>query len=262
MGKVNNGSFMNSTQFILDRLEEIGKALSKWDSTLALIGLGSVGTQLDRMDRYSDLDFFVIVKNGSKQQYLDELDWMREVSPIGYCFMNTRDGYKLLFADGVFCEFAVFDDAELAEAVFTPGRIVWKAEGVSDKIAIPQKPVESQSKRSTEWLVGEAITNLYVGLCREQRGEKLSAMRFIQGYAVDRVLELIEQLEPAATVHRDEFNLERRFEQRYPQAAGKITGMLLGYEHNRESALAVMSFLDEQFEVNHSMKQAVLELIK
>lgn len=252
---------MNTTKFILGRLDEIGNALSKKDSALVLIGLGSVGIELDRMDRYSDLDFFVIVKNGCKQQYLDDLDWLREVSPIGYCFMNTQDGYKLLFADGVFCEFAVFDEAELENAVFTPGRVVWKAECVSDKIAIPQKPVESQSKRSTEWLVGEALTNLYVGLCRERRGEKLLAMRFIQGYAVDRVLELVEQNELAAPGYRDQFNVERGFEQRYPLIARKISGMLLGYEHNRESARAVLSFLDEKFDVNTSMKQVVLELI-
>ena len=40
--------------------------------------------------------------------------------------------------------------------------------------------------------LGEALTNLYVGMAREKRGEKLSAMRFIQGYAVDRLLELAE----------------------------------------------------------------------
>jgi len=75
-------------------------------------------------------------------------------------------------------------------------------------------------------------------------------------------MELVEQIESAAPGHRDEFNIERRFEQRYPQAAVKISGMMLGYEHNRESALAVLSFLDEQFDINISMKQAVLELIK
>lgn len=252
---------MNSTEFILNRLDEIGNTLTNKDSALALIGLGSVGSELDRLDRYSDLDFFVIVRNGCKQQYLDNLDWLSKVSPIGYCFMNTQDGYKLLFADGVFCEFAVFDEGELTNAVFTPGRIIWKADGVSESIAIPQKPVESQQKRSTEWLVGEALTNLYVGLCREKRGEMLSAMRFIQGYAVDRVLELVEQIESAESIHRDEFNIERRFEQRYPWAANKISSMLLGYEHNRESARAILSFLEEHFGVNHSMKQAMLELI-
>jgi hypothetical protein len=41
------------------------------------------------------------------------------------------------------------------------------------------------------------LTNLYVGLGRFHRGEKLSALRFIQHHAVDRFLELTEQVEAA-----------------------------------------------------------------
>lgn len=252
---------MNSIDLLLNRINEIGKVLSKKDSALALIGLGSVGLELDRLDQFSDLDFFVIVKAGFKQQYLEELSWLKEVAEVSYCFMNTQDGYKLLFSDGVFCEFAVFEEDELNNAVFTPGRIVWKAEGVSDQIAIPQRGVDGRQQHSVEWLVGEALTNLYVGLCREQRGEKLSAMRFIQGYAVDRVLELVEQLEPAAAVHSDEFNIERRFERRYPISSKELPDMMQGYEKNRDSARAILSFLDGHFEVNTCMKQAVVQLI-
>ena len=51
---------------------------------------------------------------------------------------------------------------------------------------------------SPEWSLGEALTNLYVGLSRLRRGEKLSAMRLIQYHAVDRILELSEKIEPAA----------------------------------------------------------------
>ncbi|MBA4383242.1 MAG: hypothetical protein C0410_00760 [Anaerolinea sp.] len=251
---------MKNIEFILERLNGIGDVLSKRDSALALIALGSVGIQLDRMDQYSDLDFFVIVKTGCKPQYLEDLSWLKDVAEVGYCFQNTQDGYKLLFADGVFCEFAVFDEDELKNAVFTKGRIVWKADGVSDDIAIPQRIVEKKERSSTEWLIGEAVTNLYVGLCREKRGEKLSAMRFIQGYAVDRVLELSEMLESATLIDGDEFNIERRYEQRYPASSKALPEMLQGYEKNRESAISVVSFLEEHYTINPFMKQAVLDL--
>jgi hypothetical protein len=33
---------------------------------IALIGVGSVGRELDRIDEYSDLDFFVVVDDGAK----------------------------------------------------------------------------------------------------------------------------------------------------------------------------------------------------
>ena len=38
---------------------------------IALLGLGSVGSDLGRLDEHSDLDFFAIVEDGAKQRYLD-----------------------------------------------------------------------------------------------------------------------------------------------------------------------------------------------
>ena len=253
---------MNTSERLLVRLDEIGEALSKMEGALALIGLGSVGLELDRLDSFSDLDFFVIVKAGSKSQYLEDLGWLAEIAPVAYSFANTPDGYKLLYADGVFCEFAVFDEEEIKQAVFSPGRVVWKAEGISDEIGIPHRSSERRQPPSIEWLVGEALTNLYVGLSRERRGEKLSAIRFIQGYAVDRLLELSERIEIANPGARDAFGIERRYEQRFPAMREVLPEFLQGYERNRESALAILSYLGENFEINPTMKQAVLALCK
>jgi len=251
---------MNTPETLLHRLDEIGEVLAQKPGALALIGLGSVGLEQERLDAFSDLDFFVIVKKGRKAQYLEDLSWLTEVAPLAYFFANTPDGYKLLYEDGVFCEFAVFDKNELKEAVFSPGRVVWKAEGVAEEIGMPQRPSERKAPSSTAWLIGEALTNLYVGLSRDRRGEKLSAMRFIQGYAVDRVLELVAKEEKTSTIARDEFSLERRVEQRFPPLARLLPEFLQGYEKNRESALAILAYLDEYFEINLAMKQAVLAL--
>jgi hypothetical protein len=248
------------TQKLLRRLEEIGQSLSKRKSALALIALGSVGENLERLDAYSDLDFFVIVAGGSKPEYLENLRWLTDIYPVAYSFQNTPDGYKLLYEDGVFCEFAVFDEAELQEAIFSPGRIVWKAYGVEDAIRIPKRKNAVPKPHPEEWLVGEALTNIYVGLSRAKRGEKLSAMRFIQNYAVDRILELSERISPAGSELRDEFNLERRYEQQYPQMASKLPAFLQGYEHNIESAMAILAFLEQHFEVNPRMKREILKL--
>lgn len=251
---------MHKSEQLLNRLDEIGKALSRKPDALALIGLGSVGAELNRLDQFSDLDFFAIVKKGSKPHYLEELNWLTEIAPVAYYFANTPDGYKLLYEDGVFCEFAVFDEDELTKAVFSPGRVIWKAESISNAIGTPKLSIEQKQKPSTEWLIGEAITNLYVGLARDRRGEKLSAMRFIQSYAVDRILELSEEFEAAESIARDQFNIERRYEQRFPAMIRLLPEFLQGYERNRESALAVLSYLDKNFQINPAMKQAVLEL--
>ncbi len=244
-------------KLLLKRLDDIGRSLERSGHALALIGLGSVGLELERLDAYSDLDFFVIVEPGYKQTYLTDLQWLSSLCPIAYCFANTEDGYKLLFADGIFCEFAVFEPDELQHIPFAPGRLVWKQPHASATLSQPVAAPAAPSRHDRDWLLGEALTNLLVGLGRERRGEKLSAMRFIQGYAVDRALELADYVEAAQGVAQDRFANERRFEQRYPGVAGELGGWLQGYEHNCESALAILAFLERHFEVNAAVAAAI-----
>lgn len=248
------------TQSLLKRLDEIGRSLEQSGHALALIGLGSVGLELDRLDFYSDLDFFAIVEEGYKRVYLDSLGWLSDIHAIAYSFLNTADGYKVLFEDGIFCEFAVFEPTELEHIPFAPGRIVWKRTEIPDTFGQPISFPASKQKRDEDWLLGEALTNIYVGLNREKRGEKLSATRFIQGYAVDRLLELVEFIEPANETYRDPFVNERRFEQRFPALTSQVSMWMQGYGRNCESALAILAFLEEHFEVNESLVRAIREL--
>ena len=64
---------MNKTELLLQRLDEIGQSLKDSKQALALLALGSCGTERERLDQYSDLDFFVIVKDGYKQTYIQDL---------------------------------------------------------------------------------------------------------------------------------------------------------------------------------------------
>jgi len=245
------------SQSLLKRLDEIGHSLERSEHALALIGLGSVGLELDRLDEYSDLDFFVIVEQGYKRDFLESLKWLSNVHPIAYSFLNTEDGYKLLFEDGIFCEFAIFELDELKQIPFAAGRTVWKRADVPKTVSQPVSPAASRSKRDKEWLLGEAVTNLYVGLLRDKRGEKLSATRFIQGYAVDRVLELVEYIATAKKAHRDPFVNERRFEQRFPDLTPLVSHWMQGYDKNCESALAVLDFLETHFEINQAIAREI-----
>ena len=255
---------MNEPTKLLERLDDIGRSLSNTPNALALLGLGSSGLEVDRMDRFSDLDFFVIVETGFRDQFLEDLSWLSNIAPIAFQFLNSRDGYKLLFEDGIFCEFAVFEPQQLANIPFTGGRIVWKAAGISDagfiEAAQPPNPLPPPEPKTVEFLLGEALTNLYVGLGREHRGERLSATRFIQGYAVDRLVELSAFIETAASAYPDSFDTARRYEVRYPTLSHHLPQFLQGYEKNCESALAILNFLDYHFEINQPLKEAIIEL--
>ena len=244
----------------LKRLDEIVVSLQPRPAALALIGLGSVGRELERLDEFSDLDFFVIVEPGHKGEFLDDLDWLTVVHPVAYAFKNTSDGYKLLFADRIFCEMAVFEPQELQNIPYASGRVVWKREPAYEAFGEPQHLVRPPVGQSLEWLCGEALTNLYVGMSRYRRGEKLSAARFIQGYAVDRVVELAERLVEAGAGSKDLFTPERRFEQRFPQFAGQLAGFMQGYERSPQSAGAILEFLELYFDINPAIAQAIRDL--
>ncbi len=249
------------THFLLKRLDDIGQSLERSGHALALIGLGSVGVELDRLDSYSDLDFFVIVEPGNKNSYMNNLDWLSNINKIAYLFQNTKDGYKLLYEDGIFCEFAIFEPNELETISLSGSRIVWKRPQVADiRINPYSTPSVKKQKRDKEWLLGEALTNLYVGMMREKRGEKLSAMRFIQGYAVDRLLELAEYIESPAMVSEDEYATERRFEQRFKSSSSYLPRWLQGYKRNSESAMEILAFLKKNFEINEAIYAAIQRL--
>lgn len=248
---------MTRRERLLARLDAIGDALSRRDAALALLGLGSVGIETDRIDDYSDLDFFAIVAPGSKAGFLAELDWLAEAAPLAYSFRNTVDGYKILFSDGIYGEFAVFEPAELPAIPFAEGRIVWKRDGVDDAIRIPVRGPAKRGAPDRDWCVGEALTCLYVGLGRYRRGEKLSAARLVQQHAVDRIVELAALVEPAGGGSADPYSAERRFETRFPSVAARLPRFVGGYDATPESARAILDFLEEHFDVNAAMAAEV-----
>jgi lincosamide nucleotidyltransferase B/F len=246
-------------QRLLQRLEAIATSLAHSGHGLALLGVGSVGTELNRLDQYSDLDFFAIVEPGYKATFIENLAWLEAVCPIAYAFQNSRDGQKVLFTDGIFVEFAVFVPAELENIPHDEGRVVWQKDGF-DATAL-RAPAPQPEQHPREFYLGEALTNLYVGLLRLHRGEHLSAMRFIQVYAVNNLLELSADIErPMMPASRDRYAPERRYEQRFPETAPHLSSFIQGYDRSDASARAILGFLEGHFPVNAAIKQRILEL--
>jgi hypothetical protein len=250
-----------SAESLLKRLGAIAAALAGTGHGLAVIGLGSVGRETERLDEHSDLDFFAVVEHGFKARYLDHLDWLELVGPIAYCFRNTFDGYKLLYADGVFCEFAVFEPQELQHIPFAPGRVVWKREDIPDSIAMPAHCYLHVPERSLDWLLGEIVTNLYSGMNRYLRGERLSAARLVQLFAVDRLMEL-EEFTGKMSSGRDTFAIERRAEMRFPQLKDSLPRFVQGYDRTPESARAVLEYVSSRHALNQHLVSVVQQLIE
>ncbi len=123
---------------------------------------------------------------------------------------------------------------------------------------IPQKQPVSWKPESREWLIGEIVTCLYVGLCRLQRGEQLSAWRFVQGHAFNLLLELIEYEQSDPTL--DVFSKERRFEQHHPDWPAHLNRFLQGYDRVAESAQEMLAYLDQHYIVDLNIKRVIVAL--
>ena len=250
---------MDHVDKLLNRLEAIAASLAATPHGLALIALGSAGAERARMDAYSDLDFFAIVEAGHKAEYLNELGWLTNLAPVAYHFLNTRDGYKLLYADGVFCEMAVFEPEELRAIGGSASTVVWQRAGFD--LAAYQRPDEAPpAPQPVEFYVGEILTNLYVGLGRYRRGEKLTAFQFVQMYAINSLAGLIEVLEPGPAAGRDPFNPSRRVERRHPVLAEQLPALMPGYARTPAAARAILAYVETLVPVNEAIKQAILDL--
>jgi hypothetical protein len=239
---------------LLQRLDDLAAALRQDAQVLGLLALGSVGAETARLDAWSDLDFFVVVEPAAKTRYLDDLAWLAAAHPLAWSFRNTADGHKALMADGVLCEFAVFAPAELATVPYAPGRWIWRREGLDTAGAQPV--VALPRRREEAWLVGEALSNLVVGLMRHARGERLAAMRMVQVYALDRVLELAAGAEAAPAA--DPFNPDRRIEARHPALAVHLPVLAGGYGHTVAAARALLRWL----QARHAVPAAVASHIE
>jgi hypothetical protein len=245
---------------MLRRLDDLGAHLATRGDVVALLGLGSAGTEHDRMDEHSDLDFFVVVDDGAKERYLSDLDWLAAVRPVAYSFANDRNGRKALFADGVFAEYAIFTIAELARLPFTGARIVWQRADAPPGLADCGPPPTGPPFDTVEFHLNEALTNLYVGLHRELRGERLTAGRFIQTYAVDHVIALLSLTSPAGR-RRDPFEASRRVEQAYPADVLPLAAMVPGYERNWAAARFTFDWLCHRFAVHAVIEAAIEQLL-
>lgn len=245
----------------LTRLDLLAAHLSEDSGALAVLGLGSAGVEHDRFDDYSDIDFFLVVADAAvKQRHLDDIGWLAGFGgEVAYSFVNDPNGRKALFADGLFLEYAVFTAEELPAIPFTGARVVWQRPGRELELE-SRSPVSAPTAIDTvDFHLNEALTNLYVGLLRELRGERLAATRFIQGHAVDRVLSLL-RLESGEGWQRDPFDATRRVESGY---AGPLplAEMIPGYGANASAAAATLGWLRERHRTDPHLTAAIEALI-
>lgn len=248
---------------VLERLEAVAVSWSRCPGALGLMGCGSVGVETHRLDAFSDLDFFAVVEPEFKQRWVQDLSWLEAVGPLAYRFANGDDAWQVMFYDGLYAEFGVVTPADLSRIPYAEARVVWAAPGFDPAWARAATPPPTDDAAES-WLVGQALSFLYVGLCRYRRGEVLSGWKYVQVQAFDAVLRLWDRLPvvPAPTDHvsKDLFSVERRFEARHPGASSLLGQALRGYDGTPASAIALVEFLERHANPHPAMTAAIRRL--
>lgn len=246
----------------LRRLDRLAAHLAADPDVRAVLGLGSAGVEHDRFDDHSDIDFFLVVADeDAKARHLADLRWLEGLGgEVAYHYVNDPNGHKVLLADGLFLELAVFTPAQLAAVPFVGARVVWGAPGFE---LPPAGPAPAATALDTVGFhLGECLTNLYVGLSRELRGEVLTATRFIQVYAVDRALALV-RLHPGTVLSRpDPFEPTRRAEQASTPHPLPLERMVTGYRGNAAAARATLGWLTAHHEADPVIVAEVERLLR
>ena len=158
----------------LRRLGDLAVSLAPRGDVIAVLGLGSAGVETERFDDHSDIDFWLVADDAAaKADLLAGTDWLAGFGGrLTYSFVNDPNGRKALFEDGLFLEYAVFDARRAAPGWPTPAPASpGSAPAATSTSTNHVPPPAPGALHTTDFHVNEALTNLFVGLHRELRGE-------------------------------------------------------------------------------------------
>jgi len=217
-------------------------SLAERDDVLGLVAAGSMAERDYRPDRWSDHDFWVIVRAGAQERYRAHHDWLPGAAAIAWAFRETEHGVKVLYRDGHLLEYAVFDPDELHLARINRYRVLLDRADVAARMAqLEAATLRGATEADDAFHAGQFLTNLLVGMGRYRRGEALSAHRFIKGGAVSHLLTLLNRHVPSERgALADNLDPTRRFEQIHPELGQKLGALMLDALPHAAAGLLVL----------------------
>ena len=215
------------------------ESLSNHQDVIGLVAVGSMAAQDHLPDEWSDHDFFVIVETGRQESFRTQLHWLPEHQEIIFSYRETAHGVKVLYRNAHLLEFAVFDLAELSLARINRFRILLDRNALEPQLTgLQQQSLEESKPADKEWLLGQMLSNLLVGVGRDRRGEKLSAHMFVKSNAVRHLALLFHCcLDSPQKNLLDNLDPARRIEFVFPLQTAEINRALLLPTSEAASAL-------------------------
>lgn len=211
------------TSELRDRLEADPRVLS-------LVVLGSTADLGRAPDEWSDHDFFVVTVPGQQESFRTGVDWLPRSGEIAFSYRETAHGGKVLLRDGHLLEFAVFDPAEITLARVGDYRVLFDREGIVERMARVAEATPGTPEAaipSDDWLAGQFLTSLLVGVGRHARGEQLAGRQLVKAAALRHLVVLLEKKLGAPSGELlDSLDPLRRFEQAFPSVGKELNAIL------------------------------------
>ncbi|MCY1714371.1 nucleotidyltransferase domain-containing protein [Caproiciproducens galactitolivorans] len=225
-------------EIAIDRMAELVKYWKAQEGVEAVAAFGSLA-ETERFDQWSDLDFLVICDAAQKETLLSSLPKLEVIYPIDYLQIEYGGSVKLLFRDGVLCDFGIVTEQQASSFPHGEGRILWCAPSFSRDCI--RKTSECAACAPRDWM-GDALLHVFVGLLRQKRNETAAAFEEIQISAVRSLLS--GMIEEGHLPGNDPFSPLRRAEK---YADGKmLSDFMMGYSHNVEAARAIVTWVKGQ----------------
>lgn len=210
--------------------EALANGLATDRRVLGLVAIGSMAARDYEPDEWSDHDFFVVTDPGAQEAFRTDLSWLPDAGRLVLHYRETAHGVKALYDSGHLLEFAVFDLAELRLARVNRYRVLVDRGGVEEAlrdVAGATVAAVEREARDDDYLFGQLLTTLLVGVGRHRRGEELSGAQFVKQHAARPLVELVARHVPAADAGLlDGLDPFRRFDRVYPEIAREVSNAL------------------------------------
>lgn len=261
---------MTKHELIQERLEQIRLAIAAQNHTLAMLLPHRNGPLHAMRADDCDIGFMLLVEVGCKELFLGDIEWLSEIQHIAFEFRRSPGHFRFLFSDGIFCDLTVMEKHEMENTDILPKDIAWQRATIHSDIfdvAVPQSSRQYLDDiveyDEPDWLLGELLTNLLIGLRRFNNGEKLSAFYLIQHHALSRLLSLVNQWERKTSKNCDPLPSQRQsVERNYPHLCNLLSEFAQGYEASPQSALAILNYIEQHTAINYFIKDQILNQIR
>lgn len=203
--------------------DRLTAALAARDDVLGLVAVGSFAVG---PDEWSDHDFLVICEPEAAEGLRSDTSWLPDHERLVLHFRETAHGMKAVYDDGHLVEYAVFAPEEIKLARLNRTRVLLDRADVTARVtAVVERTPDlvSAEAESDEFLHGQLLTAMLVGVQRHRRGEHLSGIDFVHRFGLRHFLVLLARhVEPERPEVVDNLNPFRRVERAYPVVGAEL----------------------------------------